>query len=130
VHCRQWITARGRSKTRDRGKSRRGILSDELLAVEQRHWSNVIESAFVDEDIVIRRRIVAAAVVEGLKRCEARKRIRETTTTCYDAGRGVVVDEPDHTADGDADSGAISAAAIIPADRVAESVSTFESGRR
>jgi len=39
-------------------------LSDELLAIEQGHWANVIGHAFVNKNVVVRRWIVAGAVVK------------------------------------------------------------------
>ena len=78
-------------------------MSDEFLIEEQGHWADVIGRALIKEDIVIRRRIVAGAVVKCCECGERREWICKTTAPCRKrkAGSRVVIDKPDHAADRD-----------------------------
>src|SRR6185369_12151067 len=100
--------------------------SDKSLTVKQRHRTGIVASAFVNKNIVIGRRIIAAAVFEGRKSKQAAKWIRESATTCGEgrASGGVVVDEPDHSAY--IDSNCRRVAALGVCQRIAESIGALE----
>ena len=51
----------------DRGEAGRRILADEPLTAQEDDSAAVAKAAFIDEDVVIRVRVVARAVVECLE---------------------------------------------------------------
>ena len=114
----------------NRDKRRSSVLADKLLSRKQSYAAGISGCAFKYKDVIVRRRIVARAVIQCLKRRERGQRIRQTATAACQssAGRRVVVDKPDHSRDVDGHGRRIGQTRAVR-ERVAERVGALEARR-